>query len=202
LDKGEYKIHNFWPLLKYFKIVLRLSRADSNDPTGTKRRHFEISIDSPLHILSCLATQAHTTLPEYTDLCASHSSRTFECGCPGAAITNDISPTSSSGSVPTLDTLPDQGFGLEDSSIPEITPPPQAHLTTSPTNVERPIHMLRNPSYGPPPFDDDEPPPPAATPPPVYDHLFGTPSQNSLADYFQRLVLFIYISVLALFSSA
>jgi hypothetical protein len=32
------------------------------DPT--KRRHFEISIDSPFHILSCKATQANIYLPD------------------------------------------------------------------------------------------------------------------------------------------
>jgi arrestin-related trafficking adapter 3/6 len=52
------------------------------------------------------------------------------------------------------------------------------------------MHMLRNPSYNPPAFDAEEPPPPLATPPPNYDHLFGTPSQDGLADYFARLVLF------------
>jgi hypothetical protein len=47
--------------------------------------------------------------------------------------------------------------------------------------------LLRNPSYNPPAFDAEEPPPPLATPPPNYDHIFGTPSQNGLADYFARL---------------
>jgi hypothetical protein len=48
--------------------------------------------------------------------------------------------------------------------------------------------MLRNPSYNPPAFDAEEPPPPLATPPPNYDYLFGSPSQNGLADYFARFV--------------
>jgi hypothetical protein len=50
------------------------------------------------------------------------------------------------------------------------------------------MHLLRNPSFEPPPFDDEEPPPPLETPPPLYDHVFGTPSQDALADYFDRFV--------------
>merc|ERR1711939_506973 len=47
----------------WIKIVMRLSRPDEND--SAKRRHFEISIDSPFNILSCRATQANISLPAY-----------------------------------------------------------------------------------------------------------------------------------------
>ncbi|GKT95938.1 arrestin domain-containing protein [Colletotrichum tofieldiae] len=50
----------------WIKIVMRISRLDPEDPTGTKRRHFEISIDSPFTVLNCRATQANTSLPEYS----------------------------------------------------------------------------------------------------------------------------------------
>ncbi|KAJ4286604.1 hypothetical protein N0V88_007966 [Collariella sp. IMI 366227] len=50
----------------WIKIVMRISRADPDDPTGKRRRHFEISIDSPFTILNCRATQANTALPQYT----------------------------------------------------------------------------------------------------------------------------------------
>lgn len=43
---------------------MRLSRPDEND--SAKRRHFEISIDSPFNILSCRATQANISLPAYS----------------------------------------------------------------------------------------------------------------------------------------
>ena len=36
----------------WIKIVLRVSKADENAENKTKRRHFEISIDSPIHLLS------------------------------------------------------------------------------------------------------------------------------------------------------
>lgn len=164
---------------------MRLSRLDPADPSGTKRRHFEISIDSPFHILSCLATQAHTSLPEYSNSSATVPSQRFECGCPNASAQNS-SPVSSSGSVPTLESITDHPHGLDGNISTELAPPAQAHLSTG-SSVVRPIHMLRNPSYNPPAFDAEEPPPPLATPPPNYDHVFGTPSHNGLADYFARL---------------
>ncbi|KAJ5677075.1 uncharacterized protein N7477_002708 [Penicillium maclennaniae] len=68
----------------WIKIVLRLSKVDERD-TG-KRRHFEISIDSPFHILSCKATQANIYLPAYSrpDAEPEPPVQEFECGCPGA----------------------------------------------------------------------------------------------------------------------
>lgn len=50
------KFHHstIWPNLvvhHWIKIVLRLSKTEDAEPNG-KRRHFEISIDSPIHLLS------------------------------------------------------------------------------------------------------------------------------------------------------
>lgn len=168
------------------QIVMRLSRLDTDDPTGKKRRHFEISIDSPFHILSCLATQQHTALPEYSSSGMVESSRTFECGCPNAAATGSSSASSSSGTVPTLDS-----FSFPPSQNPldaaaGIAAPPQAHLDNT-HSVQRPMHLLRAPSFNPPPFEAEEPPPPLPTPPPMYDMVIGTPSHDGLADYFARL---------------
>lgn len=66
--------------------MLRLSKVDERD-TG-KRRHFEISIDSPFHILSCKATQANIYLPAYSRPHADPEppAQEFECGCPGAPV--------------------------------------------------------------------------------------------------------------------
>jgi arrestin-related trafficking adapter 3/6 len=36
----------------WIKIVLRISKVDENSENKAKRRHFEISIDSPIHLLS------------------------------------------------------------------------------------------------------------------------------------------------------
>lgn len=66
--------------------MLRLSKVDERD--SGKRRHFEISIDSPFHILSCKATQANIYLPAYTRPATDPEppAQEFECGCPGAPV--------------------------------------------------------------------------------------------------------------------
>ena len=164
---------------------MRISRLDTDDPTGKKRRHFEISIDSPFTILDCRASRDNLALPEYSGLNANSLSQQHVCGCPNAAVTG--SPASSSGEVPTLNQMNSDGppDGPE-TFVSDLARPPQAHLSSN-TMVQRPIHMLRNPSYNPPAFDAEQPPPPMATPPPLYDHVIGTPSHDGLADYFARL---------------
>ncbi|KAH6693819.1 arrestin domain-containing protein [Plectosphaerella plurivora] len=190
----------------WIKIVMRISRADPDDPTGQRRRHFEISIDSPFTVLNCRATQANTALPEYIGATPDSHSRQTACGCPDAATISgpiDASPASSTGTLPSIDM----------SDMPSAPQP--AHLTAgnilSPTNTglsggraspptsqvsdsigARPIHLLRAPSYNPPAFDAEDAPPPASnevaqTPPPQYDVIVGTPSVDGLADYFARL---------------
>jgi hypothetical protein len=161
---------------------MRLSKPDANDPT--KRRHFEISIDSPFHILSCQATQANTALPAYSSPePLTGETRMAECGCPGAPLRRH-SPTSF---VPTLDSL---SRARADSNVnlasPVLARPQAAHIggPTEPA-VQRPIHLMRAPSFNPPPFEEDEPPPPMETPPPLYETI-ASPT-NGLADYFSRL---------------
>jgi hypothetical protein len=163
---------------------MRLSKPDQTDPT--KRRHFEISIDSPFHILSCQATQANTALPAYSSPEPHNSpARMPECGCPGAP-TRRTSPTSF---VPTLSSL---GRSREDSSCtptvpsPDLARPQAAHIGGSAEqHPPRPMHLLRAPSFNPPPFEEEEPPPPLETPPPLYESIASPTS--GLADYFARL---------------
>jgi len=165
----------------WIKIVMRISRADAEDPAGKKRRHFEISIDSPLTILNCRATQANLALPQYSNLNANVLDERQVCGCPNAAPLQDMSPTSSTDSI-------DDGMGpIAGPETAALAHPPQAHPNSN-TIIQRPMHMLRNPSYNPPAFDAEEPPPPMPTPPPLYDHIIGTPSVDGLADYFARYV--------------
>jgi hypothetical protein len=168
---------------------MRISRLDAEDPEGKKRRHFEISIDSPISILNCRATQANLALPEYSDLSAAVSNQQRVCGCPNAAASEN-SPTLSVENATPLEngdiSLPPSA----ENSFPNLARPPQAHLSTNAAaGVQRPIHMLRNPSFNPPAFDAEEPPPPIATPPPLYDNVIGTPSHDGLADYFARYVI-------------
>ncbi|KAI0392940.1 hypothetical protein F5Y17DRAFT_332735 [Xylariaceae sp. FL0594] len=172
----------------WIKIVMRISRLDPEDPSGKKRRHFEISIDSPFTVLDCRATQANTALPEYSAPEQPTYRQQTRCGCPDAdVLTTDPSPSSSTGSIATVEYngLPANG---DDSSI---AVPPAAHvqhdLPGLSQPIQRPIHLLRYPSFNPPAFDDDEPPPPMPTPPPQYDVVVGTPSVDGLADYFARL---------------
>ncbi|KAL8697193.1 MAG: hypothetical protein Q9201_007251 [Fulgogasparrea decipioides] len=168
----------------WIKIVMRLSKPDHVDPT--KRRHFEISIDSPLHILSCRATQANIALPAYTSpesvtLLTEHA----ECGCPGAQRRRN-SPSSL---LPSSQTLNASTTSL-DSEEPHsagLTRPQAAHLHDPNARASRPIHLLRAPSFNPPAFEDTEPPPPMITPPPQYDSIVKGDPRGGLADYFSRL---------------
>ena len=163
---------------------MRLSKPDKNDPT--KRRHFEISIDSPFHILSCQATQANTALPAYsTPEPAASNERIPECGCPNAPIRRNSPP----GRVPTMGSL-GRSRGGSDAPLPIPAPalarPQAAHIGGPADNtVQRPIHLLRVPSFAPPEFSEEEPPPPLETPPPLYETIASPTS--GLADYFSRL---------------
>ncbi|KAL6859554.1 hypothetical protein J3F83DRAFT_763324 [Trichoderma novae-zelandiae] len=195
----------------WIKVVMRISRVDTDDPSGTKRRHFEISIDSPLTILNCRATRANTSLPAYSGEINRPSPYQAACGCPDSAtIAMETSPSSSTGTLPDPEALvdsmpaPPQAAHLH-SGAPSGSQGPadrQSPATWSPERSGRPIHLLRAPSFNPPAFDDDTAPPPAGTilydgsradippimtPPPQYDAVVGTPSVDGLADYFTRL---------------
>lgn len=147
--------------------MMRLSKTDPNDPS--KRRHFEISIDSPFHILSCQATNANTALPAY-DLGPNSgiSAGPGSCSCPLLTRRN----TPPRGTTITSSTA-------TPSAMDDITLP--AGETRRPA---RPMHLIRQPSHNPPPFDYDVAPPPLITPPPRYESVV---SNGGLADYFQRL---------------
>lgn len=47
----------------WIKVVMRLSKIDPENPD--KRKHFEISIDSPFHLLDSRCTGANVSLPAY-----------------------------------------------------------------------------------------------------------------------------------------
>ncbi|KAH7144385.1 hypothetical protein B0J13DRAFT_43942 [Dactylonectria estremocensis] len=172
----------------WIKVVMRISRIDPDDPTGTKRKHFEISIDSPFTVLNCRATHANTNLPAYSGSTGPSMPCQSTCGCPDAtSIRTDISPSSSTGTL----------SGANTSSDVLPAPPQAAHLAHN-ANEPRPIHLMRVPSFNPPAFDDDVAPPAhdlgrdplragVMTPPPCYDAVVGTPSVDGLADYFARL---------------
>lgn len=195
---------------------MRISRQDPGDPTGNKRRHFEISIDSPFTVLNCRATQANTILPAYSGNQAQGQTYQSSCGCPDATtVAAGVSPSSSTG---TLSGAEMAARGASREALPSIPQAAHVHGTTAnpanemagrngsttsiANNEPRPIHLLRTPSFNPPAFDEDTAPPPMAnssrdstindapslmTPPPQYDHVIGTPSVDGMADYFSRL---------------
>ena len=190
------------------QIVMRISRLDPEDPKGKKRRHFEISIDSPFTVLNCRATQANTNLPAYNDTRCNTTMRKHTCGCPDAQITSlNMTPSSSTGTLPGVDNALPAMPQAAHLARTQANPASDTSGTGTPTSEgtglgihPRPIHLLRAPSFNPPAFDDDSAPPPLeiiipndgtadsiATPPPQYDVVVGTPSVDGLADYFSRL---------------
>lgn len=190
---------------------MRISRLDPEDPTGTKRRHFEISIDSPFTVLNCKATQANTNLPAYSGDSTQGQMYQSSCGCPDAhTVRAGVSPNSSTGTLPVVDRSTDnlpsmpQAAHLANGAANPASES-QTSLSQAPTDARsaRPMHLLRAPSFNPPAFEDDSAPPPMTpilvgeeaaastlpmqTPPPQYDIVVGTPSVDGLADYFSRL---------------
>lgn len=170
------------------QIVMRLSRPDAEDPN--KRRHFEISIDSPFHILSCRASAANTSLPAYSspELGPTGPSTRADCGCVGAP-RRRMSPT-----IPTLNGVNHVASNGHSNPTEPNVPPMRPNLARPPTahiqgmqQQPRPIHMLRAPSFNPPAFEAEEPPPPLATPPPMYNDIASPTAGHGLADYFSRL---------------
>ncbi|KAL3456903.1 hypothetical protein BJX64DRAFT_269852 [Aspergillus heterothallicus] len=179
----------------WIKIVLRLSKQDERDPG--KRRHFEISIDSPFHLLSCKATQANIYLPAYTspDSEPATPALEFECGCAGAPqLRRNASGTPSCSDRDETPAAVSRSFT---SGSGGLARPPAAHLASehdgrasdrAPAPAPRPMHLLRAPSFAPPAFDDVPPPPPLITPPPEYTSIVGDNDRDAvLEDYFSRL---------------
>lgn len=177
--------------LMVIQIVLRLSKLDDKEPG--KRRHFEISIDSPFHLLSCNATQANIYLPAYTTPNSDPvpPAQKFECGCPGAPLVSRNSSSSASdreitsGPInPVTGRAPSRSFTNGSGGLAR---PPQAHLASEPPDHPRPMHLLRAPSFAPPPFEDVPPPPPLVTPPPDYTSIVSEQDRDAaLEDYFSR----------------
>ncbi|KAL2272054.1 hypothetical protein VTJ83DRAFT_1425 [Remersonia thermophila] len=202
----EFKLHPdcSWKNVNVFhwiKIVMRVSRVDKDDPAGKRRRHFEISIDSPLTILNCRATQANTLLPRYSGAGGPpvpEQHPQMMCGCPDAQPLD----LNMAGLARPL-TLVEEDFSLgrrlrfdrrtEPSPLSrqqDLRSPALPETSQTPPESDRPIHLIRYPSHNPPAFDADEPPPPLQTPPPNYDTVVGTPSRDGLADYFTRLAAY------------
>lgn len=152
-----------------------MSKLDEKEPT--KRRHFDISIESPLRILSCLVAQSNIDLPAYlSPIQGPEASRAHECGCAGAA-TVRRNPTTSEATSPIKDystsgaaIFPTPSFR---STLGSEEPPAVAHLHNNSNSdpLDRstplPMYLLRTPSFTTPPFEHVSP-----TPPPDYAFIF------------------------------
>ncbi|POS82667.1 hypothetical protein EPUL_005983, partial [Erysiphe pulchra] len=166
----------------WLKILIRLSRYDADDPS--KRRHYEISVDSPVTLLNCRATLANISLPEYSGLNLEIQGTQQVCGCQSSRQANQTSASlDPSNEISSMAHQPSSNLFSPGPSRPAFSNSP-THILAS---AQRPIHLLRSPSFQPPPFDAEQPPPPIITPPPLYDKVIGTPSHDGLADYFVRL---------------
>ncbi|OJD10571.1 hypothetical protein AJ78_08458 [Emergomyces pasteurianus Ep9510] len=197
--------HEQLQISHWIKIILRLSKVDEKDPS--KRRHFEISIDSPFHIMSCLAAQSNLYLPAYSSLSQPQvPDQNLYCGCK-IAERNSKTPPSSSGSSSSSGT--DRPSGLNGTTTSagtaamappptstfasgsgSLSRPPPAHVPGDPNDRSspRPIHLLRLPSFAPPSFEQLTPPPPLPTPPPDYTSIVPYDDPRAgLHDYFERL---------------
>ncbi|KAL1906626.1 hypothetical protein Sste5344_007637 [Sporothrix stenoceras] len=131
----------------WIKVVLRISKLDPEDPAGLRRRHFEISIDSPFTILNCLATKDNSFLPRYTgmDMSSANCCTSSTCGCPDAAVDPHYSPVGTNTSSPTGS---DAMSIASDIHMP--MPPQAAHLHSS-THGTHPAMSTDNISVGTPP---------------------------------------------------
>ncbi|KAJ4392274.1 hypothetical protein N0V93_005899 [Gnomoniopsis smithogilvyi] len=121
----------------WMKIVMRISRLDPDDPAGKRRRHFEISIDSPFTVLNCRATQANTALPRYNspEMAGDYRTQT-SCGCADARIlgTSGGTPENTSGT------------SVDNTALP--MPPQAAHLHNATQGISG--HSSTNSSGAPP----------------------------------------------------
>ncbi|KAI5455573.1 hypothetical protein BGZ63DRAFT_429736 [Mariannaea sp. PMI_226] len=183
------------------KVMMRISHLDPNDPTGRKRRHFEICINLPFTLLNCRATQANTSLPAYSGEICRTTTYQSTCGCPDACTMP--TETSTHSSIGTL-----AGVNLTSEDLP--SPRRVVHLTNGQQSPHpsfeaasvhdpRAIHLMHIPIFNSPVFDDNIAPPPAPelidetpetairTSPPHYDDIVGPSSVDGLTDYYARL---------------
>ncbi|CAL1711434.1 unnamed protein product [Somion occarium] len=63
------------------KVIFRVQRGDERDvdPTSGRRKMFDIVVQTPIHILSCLCSPAYTSLPPYSGNLASASDAHYLC---------------------------------------------------------------------------------------------------------------------------
>ncbi|CAM9010893.1 unnamed protein product [Wickerhamomyces anomalus] len=126
----------------WIKICLRLSRLIDGKP-----KHYEISIDSPIHVLHPLCSHANTLLPAYGVPPPSNQLHDSNVYFPKEILN---SPPLS----PEVEPIDNTYHNIE------LTSPQAQPVSPSFSPSTRPIHLIRRPSFEPPPFDADISPPP------------------------------------------
>ncbi|KAI5782010.1 hypothetical protein FPQ18DRAFT_364368 [Pyronema domesticum] len=126
-NKGKNRIHhnttyknilvNHW-----IKIVIRISKADAENPE--KRRFFEITIDSPFHVLSCHVTNPNTQLPMYGTPSAENIDRRAICNCAANRATRPTAPMDRPMHLIRAPSNLPPDYDEDSSPPPCMTPPP------------------------------------------------------------------------------
>ncbi|KAH8115350.1 hypothetical protein DFH11DRAFT_1588801 [Phellopilus nigrolimitatus] len=84
------------------KIIFRVERGDDTflDAKTGQRKHFDIVVQTPIHVLSCRCNPEWTALPRYSCLGLDTHSKTHSCPCihtrPGSSTTSSPGPSSAS----------------------------------------------------------------------------------------------------------
>lgn len=100
----------------WINVVLSLHKSKPNGPTEIKRQCYDISIDHPIHILSCYATSLNTLLPAYSSIHDATIVRTFECGCRDAVSKDDSQITPSPVIIPGIINISGRQFVVNQDS--------------------------------------------------------------------------------------
>lgn len=169
----------------WIKICLRLSRLIDGKP-----KHYEISIDSPIHVLHPLCSHANTLLPAYGVPPPSNQLHDSNVYFPKEILNSpplspEVEPidntyhsiynalnggvrssrsrsasTLGNRSLPNFESTLSANVYKPENLDIELTSPQAQPVSPSFSPSTRPIHLIRRPSFEPPPFDADISPPP------------------------------------------
>ncbi|KAH7382115.1 hypothetical protein BKA66DRAFT_418234 [Pyrenochaeta sp. MPI-SDFR-AT-0127] len=155
----------------WIKIIIRLSMVDRTD--SNKRRLFEISVDSPIRILSHQVTEAINTLPTYSapDSICSRCMNERDCSkAPEVCCATHVHLVSTS-DTPNRH-QEDSYATLSSSELADHSLLRQVHIGRPVESyLRRPTYLFRALSFDPPAFEDKGPPLSLEAPPPPYKQL-------------------------------